>query len=225
MYCIFSPYARVWLSVCRFAGLGSVQDKGKCLYKGHGLVITFAQPLRQEQSRRHRSCEASWPQELLEMLEETDQWSTANLNELIVNWNIVAPCADICDDAGDTKVKQIERQRYCTYDVSYRAHMNSTCSKSLHGSANENVIHICRCVSATPSDQIIFQCVFHPWACRQFCTIILNNGFCFSVCSIDASNHVFILVQFRLLSTSPGKALTLPFKMQSVATSHRGHAL
>lgn len=137
----------------------------------------------------------------------------------------MAPCADICDDAGDTKVKQIERQRYCTYDVSYRAHMNSTCSKSLHGSANENVIHICRCVSATPSDQIIFQCVFHPWACRQFCTIILNNGFCFSVCSIDASNHVFILVQFRLLSTSPGKALTLPFKMQSVATSHRGHAL
>lgn len=43
--------------------LGGVQDTGKRLRKGHGLVITFAQPPRREQRKRHRSCVALWPPE------------------------------------------------------------------------------------------------------------------------------------------------------------------
>lgn len=82
---------------------------------------------------------------------------------------------------------------------------------------------ICRCVSATPSDQIIF-CVFSILGCIASSALsfsIMAFVFLFfSICSIDAPNHVFILVQFRLLSTSPGEALTCRFKMQSVATFH-----
>lgn len=69
------------VSVWMFVGLVGGWDKGKCLSEGHGLVITFAQPLRQEQSRRHWSRLAQWPQEPFEMLVETDQWSTSEFND------------------------------------------------------------------------------------------------------------------------------------------------
>lgn len=39
-----------------------------------------------------------------------------------------------------------------------------------------------------------------------FCSITLNNCFCFPFCGTDASNHVFVLVQFQRLSTSPGES-------------------
>ncbi len=93
------------------------------------------------------------------------------------------------------------------------------CVTFLHRSAGKNV-QKCRCNSVKLNDLSIPRCMH-----RQFCSIILNNGFCLPVCSIDASNHVFILVQFRLLSTSLTGAGFSDTSVYSVAPFNEKHAL